>query len=204
VEHLTDLLAQGARSLGLELDPDQLQALEQHLVLLAKWNAKLNLVGPGTLDAWAVRHTLDSLAAGEWLGNGANVVDVGSGAGFPGIPCAIARPAATLVLLEPRANRAAFLQNAIALTRLTNASVRVAKAEAEPRKFQLVLGRAVAPPLEWAAIATRLCAPGGGFVLFSSNELPERLGTAERVSLKTYELPHEPSRSIALYVPRGT
>ena len=57
----------------------------------------------------------------------------------------------------------------IALTRLANVSVRAAKAETEPRRFQLVLGRALASPLEWAAIATRLCAPNGGFVLFSSN-----------------------------------
>ena len=204
MEHLIETLARGAASIGVELNPGQIQALEQHLRLLAKWNAKLNLVGPGTLEAWALRHTLDSLAVAEWIENGANVVDVGSGAGFPGIPCAIARPTSELTLLEPRANRAAFLQNAIALIRLANVTVHVAKAEAEPQRFQLVLGRAVAPQLEWAGIASRLCARGGGFVLFSSDEPPELLGQADRVKLKTYELGQERRRSLALYVPRGT
>ena len=147
MEHLAETLARGAESIDVALDSDKIARLEDHLRLLAKWNAKLNLVGPGSLESWAVRHTLDSLAVSEWVENGTSVADVGSGAGFPGLPCAIARPGAAVTLLEPRANRAAFLQNAIALTRISNAVVRVAKAEAESLRFQLVLGRAVAPLL---------------------------------------------------------
>lgn len=204
MEQLTEVLFTGARSLGLELSQGEIAAMEQHLRLLAKWNAKLNLVGPGTIGSWAARHTLDSLAVAEWLQDGAFVADVGSGAGFPGIPCAIVRPASKLVLIEPRAKRAAFLQSAIATTGLRNSSVHMARAEAETERFQLVMGRAVASPIKWAALATRLCAPGGGFVLYASEEPPQSLGTAERTRLKAYDAGQGQERMVALYVPRGT
>ncbi len=204
MEHLTDLLVRESRGLGLDLSPRELGALEQHLHLLAKWNAKLNLVGPGTLDSWAQRHVIDSLAIVDWIGSEARIVDVGSGAGFPGIPCAILRPASRVVLLEPRANRAAFLQSVIAATNLRNTSVRVARAEKESERFDLVIGRAVAPPAEWGNLAAKLCGPGGRFVLFASGEPPEMLGTAERETIKSYSPGLGPKRSVALYVPRGT
>ncbi len=204
MEHLTEVLIRAAGSLGLELSPSELTALRQHLLLLAKWNSKLNLVGPGTIESWAARHTLDSLAAAEWIQDGASVADVGSGAGFPGIPCAIVRPASKLVLLEPRAKRAAFLQTVIAATGLRNSSVHAFRAEAEPERFQMVMGRAVAPPLEWATVATKLCAQGGGFIVHASEELPRWLGTAERVRFKVYDGGQGQERTLALYVPRGT
>lgn len=204
MEHLTEVLSTGSRSLGLELSGVELTALEQHLHLLAKWNAKLNLVGPGTIESWAARHTLDSLAVAEWIRDGAAVVDVGSGAGFPGIPCAVVRPAATLVLIEPRAKRAAFLQSVIAATGLRNATVHMARAESEAERFELVMGRAVASPIKWAALATRLCAPGGGFVLYASEAPPTSLGTAERMRIKAYDGGQGQERMVALYVPRGT
>jgi 16S rRNA (guanine527-N7)-methyltransferase len=204
VEHLTEIIVTASGSLGLKLSPGEIAALEQHLRLLAKWNAKLNLVGPGTIESWAARHTLDSLAAAEWIQDGSAVADVGSGAGFPGIPCAIVRPASRLVLLEPRSKRAAFLQNVISAAELRNSSVRMVRAEAESERFQLVMGRAVASPLKWATLATRLCAPGGGFVLYASKEPPQSLGTAERTRIKAYNGGQGHERMVALYVPRGT
>jgi 16S rRNA (guanine527-N7)-methyltransferase len=204
VEHLADYLVRGAHELGIELGPREAAALEQHLRLLSKWNAKLNLVGPGTVEEWAARHTLDSLAIAEWIEPSSRVVDVGSGAGFPGIPCAVVRPESSVVLLEPRSNRAAFLQNVVAIASLSNAQVRAVRAADEVERFELVMGRAVAPLPDWAALATRLCRPGGRFAVFALGEAPETIGNAERLKLRSYSLWEGDRRSVALYVPRGT
>ena len=204
MEQLTSVLARGARGLGLDLSAMQIRALEEHLFLLAKWNAKLNLVGPGALETWAAIHTLDSLAVAEWVEAGDEVIDVGSGAGFPGIPCAVVRPDTRFCFVEPRANRASFLQNVIAAIGLRNAAVKTSRAETEPGLFDVVLGRAVAQQPRWATLASKLCVPGGGFVLFSLEAPPARLGEADSTLAKAYDLGEGRRRFIAKYVPRGT
>ena len=204
MEQLTELLLRGAAGLGLNLAPAQVDALKQHLALLERWNAKLNLVGPGTAASWAVAHTLDSLAVVPWIGVGDSVVDVGSGAGFPGVPCAITCPAATFALVEPRGNRAAFLQNVLAATGLRNAVVRNERAEGVAEGFRLVLGRAVAAADAWEMMASRLCGPGGGFALFTLADPPLLLGDSKRALVRSYTLEGGAPRFVAKYVPRGT
>lgn len=207
VEQVADRLALAAReSLGVTLNGAQESQLIRHLEMLGRWNAKLNLVGPGSPGSWYVRHTLDSLAPAQWLPAtaGSIVVDVGSGAGFPGIPLSVLRPDLRVILLEPRGSRAAFLQNVVASLGLKNASVMVGRAEDRAVSGELIVGRAVAPPEKWAALAGGLLTPGGRFVLFHQGEPPAVLGDHDRLHWVPYTLPLEPQRAVGLYVPRGT
>jgi len=203
-ERLRPDLAAGLELLGLSAGPQAQDQLLGHLELLERWNGHYNLVGPGSPLSWLRRHTLDSLAISRWVPEGGAVVDVGSGGGFPGLPIAVLYPKVSVTLVEPRANRAAFLQNAVAQLGVKNATVARRSAGAISERYGLVAGRAVAEPEVWGTLARPLCADGGGFVLFA-NEPPARLlAGVEQVDAASYWIPGEIERWVALYVPRGT
>jgi 16S rRNA (guanine527-N7)-methyltransferase len=120
-------------------------ALGTFTVELARWGARMNLVG-STEPAAIARHIHDSLAAAEHLPEGARVVDLGTGAGFPGIPLALARPDLRMELVEIREKRVAFLRH---VARLLAPSVRITVASIEhppETGFDFALLRAVAKP----------------------------------------------------------
>jgi 16S rRNA (guanine527-N7)-methyltransferase len=107
-------LRTGAASLGTDLDEAQLAALERFLDELMLWNTRTNLVGERDWQALVDRHLLDALAAAPWLralGDGLRILDVGSGAGLPGIPLAVAVRPRGMWLVEPRRKRASFLRS---------------------------------------------------------------------------------------------
>ena len=112
---------------------------------LARWGDRMNLVG-STDPAAMARHVEDSLAAVPHLGAGARVVDLGSGAGFPGLPIAIARRDLRLTLVEIREKRIAFLRHVVRTLEL-DVEIRRESIEAPPdARFDVALLRAVAPP----------------------------------------------------------
>jgi 16S rRNA (guanine527-N7)-methyltransferase len=88
-----------ARKLGLELDDPQARKLLQHLDLLDEWNERMNLTAIRERPQQITKHVLDSLSVRPWL-RGERVADVGSGAGFPGIPLAIVEPRRHFTLIE--------------------------------------------------------------------------------------------------------
>jgi 16S rRNA (guanine527-N7)-methyltransferase len=120
-------------------------ALNAFAAELARWGARMNLVG-STDGAAITRHIDDSLAAAEPLPQGASIVDLGSGAGFPGIPIALARPDLRVTLVEVRQKRLAFLRH---VARELRARIEVVAASIEsPTRgdFDFALLRAVAKP----------------------------------------------------------
>src|SRR5216683_2981492 len=90
-------IEEGAAGMGLRLSPEQLQRLGRHVDLLLKWNRSINLTSITDPDEVVEKHVLDSLAVVPVLPSG-SLLDAGSGAGFPGIPAAIARPDLEVVL----------------------------------------------------------------------------------------------------------
>ncbi len=119
--------------------------LAEFLRELARWGDRMNLVGSTDPTAMA-RHVEDALAAVPHLPDGASVVDLGSGAGFPGLPIAIARRDLRLVLVEIREKRVAFLRHVVRTLAL-DVEVRRASIETAPETpFDFALLRAVAPP----------------------------------------------------------
>lgn len=119
--------------------------LDRYLEELGRWAARTNLVGSADRGALET-HVADSLAAAPQLPNGARLVDLGSGAGFPGVPLAIARPDLEVTLVEIRERRAHFLRHVIRTLglKVAVARVRIEEPLAEPFEFALV--RAVGPP----------------------------------------------------------
>ncbi|MGO4882915.1 MAG: 16S rRNA (guanine(527)-N(7))-methyltransferase RsmG [Bryobacteraceae bacterium] len=137
----TDLLR--AKLAGIfGLSDSQAERLRQHYELLTRWNIVLNLTSIRTLEEAVERHYCESIFAASFLPAGpASIADLGSGAGFPGIPIAIVRPDFDVVLIESHQRKAAFLKEA---TRdLSNVSVIAARSESLERAFDWVVSRAV-------------------------------------------------------------
>jgi 16S rRNA (guanine527-N7)-methyltransferase len=155
-------LDQGLEQLNLFLDPEARTRLLRYLGLLQKWNRVYNLTAirqPGRLVS---HHLLDSLAVLPYL-PGPTLVDVGTGAGLPGIPIAIARPDWQVVLMDSNHKKGAFLRQAVIELGLANAQVALTRAE-EWRPPQLVGGavsRAFSDLAGFAEAARHMVAPGG-------------------------------------------
>ncbi len=128
-------LERGLRELQLDATPEQRAALRRYGELLLKWNRTYNLLGATTADTLVEEHLLDSLAVlpalDSWLPEGtpSSLVDVGSGAGLPGLVIAIMRPWLAIVLVEPVGKKAAFLRQTVAECRLPRVKVLEARIE---------------------------------------------------------------------------
>jgi 16S rRNA (guanine527-N7)-methyltransferase len=153
----------------------QVEALARFVELLIRWNRVYNLTGPiRDLGELVDRHLLESLALRPLL-RGERVADVGSGAGLPGMPLAIAEPARVFTLIESRAKRVRFLRHVALELALGNVTVAHGRAELlrPDRPFDTVLARAVAPPAELLTICRPLTAPGSVLVLLTAAHLRE-------------------------------
>jgi len=125
-----------------ELTDAQAEALEAHYNLLVHWNRKLNLTAIRDLPEAVERHYGESVFLAAYLPAGAlNIVDVGSGAGFPGFPVAICRPDCTVTLVESHQRKAVFLKEAA--RGLRNLRVMARRAEDVAEEFDLAISRAV-------------------------------------------------------------
>ena len=145
---------------------DKFSAFE---ALIRRWNLRSHLVSRGDLHRLRERHTEDSLSLLPWVRG--RLADVGSGAGFPGIPLAIARPEVPVVLIERSTRKSLFLRQAAIDLDLANVEV-VARDVAEYESdalFDTITARAVLPPSQAWALVRRLLAPEGS-VLFQSRE----------------------------------
>jgi 16S rRNA (guanine527-N7)-methyltransferase len=161
---LARCLEKGVAELGLSLDRDNRSKLLQYLALLEKWNKVYNLTAIRDRGKMVSGHLLDCLAVTPYM-TGTRVLDAGSGAGFPGIPVAVARPGIQVALLDSNHKKAAFLRQAVADLQLNNATVICERVEAwhTGEKFDCIISRAFAEIAEFIALTRHLLAPGGVF-----------------------------------------
>ena len=123
-----ELLGEYSLAAGLGLDPAQVDLLVEFSRLIAKWDRITNLVGSSSTDAIVNAHIGDCLMVVPYIG-GSRIVDVGSGAGLPGIVLAIARPECRLTLIESNQRKARFLTQAMVELSLRNVSVAAQRVE---------------------------------------------------------------------------
>lgn len=147
-----------------------LPRLSAYLDLLLKWNARTNLTAIREPEEIVRRHFGESLFAGRHLGASATLLDVGSGAGFPGLPIALLRPEIEVTLAESQNKKAAFLREAVRTLGVANVEVWAARAEdlAPGRQFDTVTLRAVDRMEVALPIARARIAPGGQLVLLTT------------------------------------
>lgn len=163
--------------MGVHLAPEVHDNLLAYLSLLQKWNTTYNLTAIREVEQMLTHHLLDSLAIIPHL-RGQSWVDVGSGAGLPGIPIALANRESTVALVDSSHKKAAFLQQAVIELGLRNARVACARIEEwEPhQQFDVVVSRALSDLREFVGLAGRLCKRGGVMAAMKGVYPHEELG----------------------------
>ena len=166
-------LLDGARALALDLDEAQIVRLVAHLDLLDDWNSRMNLTAIRDRPSQLTKHLLDSLTVLPYL-QGGRIADVGSGAGFPGIPLAIVEPQRHFTLIESTGKKCRFLEHVREALELRNVEVVQSRAESyKPEvRFDTVIARAVGPVADLVKVAGPLVV-GGGRLLAMKGRYPE-------------------------------
>lgn len=158
-------LHQGLMAMGCTLAPETGQKLLAYVRLLEKWNRTYNLTAVRDPAEMIPKHILDSLAVLPYL-RGPRVLDIGTGAGLPGIPLALARPDLEFVLLDSNAKKTRFVTQACAELGLKNVEVVVTRVDkyTPGTKFDTLISRAFSAIADMLASARHLCAEGGQFL----------------------------------------
>jgi 16S rRNA (guanine527-N7)-methyltransferase len=203
-------LRQGIAGMNLPIPAATIDQLTHYLALLVKWNRVYNLTGIRNHAKLVTHHLLDCLAVIEHLPPG-NVVDVGSGAGLPGVPIAITCPGRYVTLLDSNQKKSAFLRQVVAELGLSQANVISERVEAHrpTALFKIVISRAFSDLAGFVKLAGHLCAPDGVMIamkgLNSSAELadlPSSWQVSSTVHLQVPEL--EASRHLVFVRPLST
>ena len=151
---------------------------------LIKDGDELGLLGPREMPKLWTRHILNSAVVAELVGPGKKVADVGSGAGLPGIPMAIAQPQAQFTLIEPMERRSNWLQEQVDAIGLTNVRVLRARAEEVGEAFDMVTARAVSALPKLLRLTVPLTRHGGEIIALKGSKAQEEIDDSKNLMKK--------------------
>ncbi|MFA5322481.1 MAG: 16S rRNA (guanine(527)-N(7))-methyltransferase RsmG [Smithella sp.] len=165
------LLGKHARQLNIDLNKEQLAQFDVYKTELLQWNAKTNLISENSSQEIISRHFLDSLTALNFIPDpNARMIDIGCGAGFPGIPLKIAQPSLELYLLEANRKKVSFLKHITRLLHLSSVYIlhdrveNIIKNDALKEKFDILISRAAFKLDELIALGEFFLAPEGELI----------------------------------------
>lgn len=179
---IAEYFFEGAKQLSLDIARQQYLLIERYLRELMVWNEKVNLTGASNVKDLVVKHVLDSLLPLKLLSrrHDKTLLDVGSGAGFPGIPLKICLSHLEVVLLEPNSKKASFLTHMIGQLQLKNTFAErktlkeLIRAVAEGKTYDVVTSRAL-NPRELLQSVKRLLPANGALFLYRASPLADRV-----------------------------
>jgi 16S rRNA (guanine527-N7)-methyltransferase len=208
----SERLQQGCRTLGVSVSEEVPPKLHRLMNELIKWNAKVNLTAITEPEEVLEKHFLDSLAVLPEVEGAASLLDLGAGAGFPGLPLKLARPALAVTLVDAVGKKVGFLKATIAALGMKDARGLHARAEGQPEKegiprAGLLIARAFMDLPDWLNLAPAYVLPGGRVVAMLGKAQPEpelRARAGERglsfVSARQYRLPFSGAeRQVAVF-----
>ncbi len=207
-----DQLQAGCRALGVEVAEDVPPRLFRLMGELLKWNAKVNLTAITAPDEVLEKHFLDSLAVLPEVKGAASLMDLGAGAGFPGLPLKLALPALSVTLVDAVAKKVGFIKAASAALGLKEVRGVHARAEGKPEgenlpRAEVLIARAFMDLPDWLDLAPAYVQPGGRVVAMLGKAQPEselRARAEERglglVAFRDYRLPFSGAeRQVAVF-----
>lgn len=180
-----ELLVDKARKIGIELDLFHVKQFEKYQELLLEWNEKINLTAITEENEIIDKHFIDSLVCAKYINDSDKIIDIGSGAGFPGIPVKIVRPNAKITLLDSLNKRIVYLNDVIEKLELNDIEAIHGRAEEFGRnaiyreKYDIVTARAVAN----LKVLSEYCLPfirvGGRFICMKGSEYQSEIDEAK-------------------------
>ena len=186
------ILKEGAHKFGVELSEKQLYLFALFLEELWSWNRRMNLTGISEERGMIIKLLLDPLVALPYLSSSGTVLDIGSGAGIPGLPLKIARPEFEVHLLESKAKKVIFLKDMI--RKLGLKWVDVYKGRAEKRDdlpklfhfYDIVTARALAPLKKTINICSPYLEPGSLLVTFKGSRIDQEIEDSKKLMEELY------------------
>jgi 16S rRNA (guanine527-N7)-methyltransferase len=191
---LNEQLASGLEQMGLALNVEQQGRLLDYIALLQKWNKVYNLTAVREPENMLYQHLLDSLAVLPHVGTG-RLLDVGSGAGLPGIPLAIVKPELQITLLDSNHKKTTFLRQACIELGLSNVTVECVRVDTfTPQQFfDAVISRAFSDLSEFVRLSVRLCRSGGKLLamkgVYPHDELAQLPAEFQQVEVVALNVP---------------
>ncbi|MBE9521581.1 MAG: 16S rRNA (guanine(527)-N(7))-methyltransferase RsmG [Proteobacteria bacterium] len=179
------LLIEGAHEFGVELSEKQVSLFALFLDGLCSWNRRMNLTGISERREMMIKLLLDPLVALPYLPSGGTVLDVGSGAGIPGVPLKIARKELEVHLLESKAKKVSFLRNMIRTLGLTGIAAYEGRAEKRSTpsglfpSYDVVTARALAPLRKTVSICSPYLTQGSILVTFKGSKVNKEIQDSE-------------------------
>lgn len=183
-----DILYEGIKELELEIDPEKLELFRVYKELLKDWNKKINITAITDDDQIDIKHFLDSITILKtgYIKDNMNIIDVGTGGGFPGLPIKIFNKTTNLVLLDSLNKRIKFLKEVVKETRLKNVKAIHGRAEEYGKnkeyreQFDISVSRAVAP----LNVLLEYCLPfvkvGGYFIAMKGPEINNEIEDSQK------------------------
>jgi len=169
------MIVDGARGLGIDVQPGQADQFAAHALILKEWNQKINLTAIDSPMDMAVKHFLDSILSFRYIKPGSKLLDVGSGAGFPGIPLKIMIQSLDVILVDATRKKVSFLNHVIQRLRLSHITAihsRIEDLQQEwEDRFDVVVCRAFSSLADFVEKSLPLLAPGGLLLAFKGREL---------------------------------
>ena len=186
-----EIISDGLAALGIEATPAQISAMVLHMDELLRWGRTHNLTALRDASEIAVKHMLDSCLYLRAIGPEVqSLADIGTGAGFPGMPIKVMRPDITVYLIEPAKKKCAFLRHIIRRLNLTGITVINSKvSEVTGISVDIAVTRALFSVREFIEGAGDIVPPGGSFVLNKGPRYEEEI-TGVDCEVMDIELPH--------------
>jgi 16S rRNA (guanine527-N7)-methyltransferase len=174
---LNSLISEGLNELGFENDPLLIEKLEIYLATLKKWNRVYNLTAIDEDSEIIVKHFLDSLSVNQYIQNSGRILDVGTGAGFPGLILALFNPEKSFVLVDGVSKKISFLQEMIGKLNLKNVIAVHTKVEQYnvAEQFDIIISRAFADIKKMTKLTSHLIKDGGKFIAMKGPDVMSEL-----------------------------
>lgn len=187
----SELILQYAAEAGVGLTEGQALLLSRHVRIMLEWNSRFNLTRITAPEEVIIKHLLDSIAPARYLPTSGHALDIGAGAGFPGIPLKIVHPDLEMVLLESSGKKVSFLSAAAAslglpgIRPLHGSWQDFRRCEENAGKFTLIVMRALKPePGHISRLASSVLAPGGFFARWESLDPDAKEGSIAETKQK--------------------